>query len=93
MVSGRGWAVHRVGPWLRTACSSPRRQPFLLTPITQNSFLPPLSPCRHVLRTIVAPCMQTPLPAQRVEKDRLSVQYTTNPRHYISDDSLALHYR
>ncbi len=53
----------------------------------------PCPPLRHVLREIVAPCMQQPLPAPRIEKDRLSVQYTNNPRHYISDDSLALHYR
>ena len=30
--------------------------------------------CRHVLREIVTPCMQQPLPAPRIEKDRLSVQ-------------------
>ena len=42
---------------------------------------------------VVAPCVVGELREGSVEKDRLSVIYTTAPKTYIENDALALHFR
>lgn len=50
-------------------------------------------PGRYILNELVMPCVDRPLPPDRIERDRVLVTYSAVTKAVIEDDTISLHYR
>ncbi|KFM27336.1 Sporulation protein RMD1 [Auxenochlorella protothecoides] len=48
---------------------------------------------KYILNELVMPCVDRPLPPDRIERDRVLVTYSAVTKAVIEDDTISLHYR
>ena len=48
---------------------------------------------QDILRNLVMPCEENPLPSREVEIDEFTYQYTASEKPHIMNDSITVHYK